>query len=85
VNGTAAGVRGEVDEIASGFPVRVAAPPEIVRSGAMEFASDVASAAPPQLKDIDPLDLFAQAFVACHQVAPSDIHLRAFAAAREEV
>jgi exonuclease SbcD len=85
VSGTAAGVRGEVDEIASGFPVRVAAAPEIVRSGAIELASDVASAAPPQLKDIDPLDLFTQAFLACHQVAPGEIHLRAFAAAREEV
>jgi DNA repair protein SbcD/Mre11 len=85
VDGTAAGIRGEVDEIASGFPVRVAASPEIVRSCAIELASDVASVAPPQLKDIDPLDLFTQAFLACHQVAPGEIHLRAFAAAREEV
>jgi DNA repair protein SbcD/Mre11 len=85
VNGTAAGIRGEVDEIAGGFPVRVAAPPEIVRSCAIEHAGNAAGTAPPQLKDIDPLDLFTQAFVACHQVAPAEIHLRAFAAAREEV
>jgi DNA repair protein SbcD/Mre11 len=85
VNGTAAGIRGEVDEIAGGFPVRVAAPPEIVRSCAIEQAGNAAGTAPPQLKDIDPLDLFTQAFVACHQVAPAEIHLRAFAAAREEV
>ena len=62
-----------------------AAAPEIVRSCATELASDIAIAAPPQLKDIDPLDLFTQAFVACHQVAPGEIHLRAFAAARQEV
>jgi DNA repair protein SbcD/Mre11 len=84
VNGTAAGIRGTVDEIASGFPVRVAAPPEIVRTCTTEGGIGGPGPAPPQLKDIDPLDLFTQAFVACHQVAPGEIHLRAFAAAREE-
>jgi exonuclease SbcD len=84
VNGTAAGVRGAVDEIASGFPVRVAAPPEIVRTCMTGDGTGRPSPAPPQLRDIDPLDLFTQAFVACHQVAPGEIHLRAFAAAREE-
>ena len=85
VNGTAAGIRGEVDEIASAFPVRVAAPPEIVRSSAPAIGSgDLPGPSPPQLKDIDPLDLFTQAFVACHQAVPGEIHLRAFAAARDE-
>ena len=85
VNGTAAGIRGEVDEIASAFPVRVAAPPEIVRSCAPAVASgDPLGPSPPQLKDIDPLDLFTRAFVACHQAVPGEIHLRAFAAARDE-
>jgi exonuclease SbcD len=85
VNGTAAGIRGEVDEIASTFPVRVAAPPEIVRTSelAIENGGHL-GASPPQLKDIDPLDLFTRAFLACHQVVPGEIHLRAFAAAREE-
>jgi DNA repair protein SbcD/Mre11 len=85
VNGTAAGIRGEVDEIASTFPVRVAAPPEIVRTSGVAIENgDRLGSSPPQLKDIDPLDLFTRAFVACHQVVPGEIHLRAFAAAREE-
>jgi exonuclease SbcD len=85
VTGAAAGIRGEVDEIASAFPVRVAAPPEIVRTSALPVGNGRhLGPSPPQLKDIDPLDLFSQAFIACHQVAPGEIHLRAFAAAREE-
>ena len=58
---------------------------EIVRSSAPAIGSgDLPGPSPPQLKDIDPLDLFTQAFVACHQAVPGEIHLRAFAAARDE-
>jgi DNA repair protein SbcD/Mre11 len=77
VDGPATGLRAEIDQIAERFPVRMAAPPEIVRPALP--TPDAATAAPPQLKDMDPLDLFTRAFVECHQAAPEPEHLAAFA------
>ena len=84
VNGISSGIRAEVDEAASAFPVRLAAAPELVRAETEHDPGAEQAPPPMQLKDLDPLDLFSQAFAAFHRTQPSESHLRAFAAAREE-
>lgn len=83
VDGPASGLRAEIDDIAERYPVRIAALPEIVRP---ELPAEVrpAPAPPPQLKEMDPVELFTRAFTQQHHVPPGLEHLAAFAEIRGE-
>jgi exonuclease SbcD len=73
VDGPAVGLKAEIDALVEKFPVRLA-------SLTIErLRVDATDSAPPQrLAERTPAELFAQAFVKTHGVAPSSEHLRRF-------
>lgn len=73
VEGPAVGLKAEIDAICEKFPVR------LVSLAVARPRTNIDSASPtPRLAERRPVDLFREAFVTAHGVAPSETHLQCF-------
>jgi exonuclease SbcD len=84
VDGPAAGLRLEIQQMAERFPIRLAGPPEIKRPSPSSGTS-IDTVPEYRLQDLDPRRLFAEAFEREHGVPPDSVHYDAFGQLLQEV